>query len=227
MTSWITYSIKLSDLDLDLNEIYLNLGYGGAEPDAHFVEMVQTMIKDISAFCEPQVGYCMNDLYMFDNKFLEINGPPIKVRQVITTYLQDCTSVATFIVTAGMEFDDYCTRLKADGDIVSEFIVYSIGTEIAEAAVRFVSEKIAAQAMALNMGYTHSYSPGYCSWHVREQENLFKVMPENPCGITLNESNLMYPEKSVSGIIGLGAHVKPTAHSCEICGLVTCFKRKK
>jgi len=224
--NWITYSIKLSDLDLDLNEIYLNLGYGGAEPDVHFVEMVQTMIQDISAFCGLQVGYCINELYMPDNKFLEINGQSIKAGQVITKYLQDCTHIATFVVTAGVEFDDYCSRLKADGDIVSEFIAYSIGTEIAEAAVRFVSEKIADEAMAMNMGYTHSYSPGYCSWHVREQENLFRTMPEKPCGITLNKSNLMFPEKSVSGIIGLGANVQLTAHSCEICGMVTCFKRK-
>ena len=125
-----------------------------------------------------------------------------------------------------MEFDDYCNRLKAEGDIVSEFIAYSIGTEIAEAAVRFVSEKISVEATSMKMGYTHSYSPGYCSWHVREQENLFRVMPEKPCGITLNESNLMFPEKSVSGIIGLGTNVQLTAHSCEICGMITCYKRK-
>jgi len=224
--NWISQNIQLSDLELDINEIYLNLGYGGSVPDAHFVEMVQAMIQDISEFCKPQIGYCINEISMPDNKFLEINQHFIKVGQVITKYLQGCTHVAAFVVTAGMEFDDYCNRLKTDGDIVSEFIAYSIGTEIAEAAVRFVSAKIAVVASALNMGYTHSYSPGYCSWHVREQENLFKIMPEKPCGITLNESNLMFPEKSVSGIIGLGANVQPTAHSCEICGMVTCFKRK-
>jgi len=171
------------------------------------------------------VGYCIYESYMPDNKFLEINHLSIKVGQVITKHLQGCTHIATFVVTAGVKFDDYCTLLKAEGDIVSEFIAYSIGTEIAEAAVRFVSEKIATEATEMNMGYSHSYSPGHCSWHVREQENLFKIMPEKPCGITLNESNLMIPEKSVSGIIGLGINVKLTAHSCEICGMLTCFKR--
>lgn len=223
--NWITLTIQLSDLGLDTNEIYLNLGYGGTQPDAHFVEMVQLLVRDISEFCKPQVGYCINEAYMPDKKFLIINHQPIKVGQVIAKYLQGCTHIATFVVTAGVEFDDYCTRLKADGDIVSEFIAYSIGTEIAEASVRYVSNKIAAEATILNMGYTHSYSPGHCSWHVREQENLFRIMPEKPCGIILNQSNLMFPEKSVSGIIGLGENVEPTAHSCEICGMVTCFKR--
>jgi hypothetical protein len=224
---WNTYIIELSNLELDTNEIYLNLGYGGAEPDAHFVEFVQQMLLDISGFCKPTVGYCINKGTMPDTKFLVINNQPIKVGQIITKYLNDCSHFAAFVVTAGLEFDDYCNRLKAEGDIVSEFIAYSIGTEIAEAAVRFVSSKIAHDAAAMNMGYTHSYSPGYCSWHVREQENLFKLFPEKPCGITLNESNLMFPEKSVSGIIGLGANVQLTAHSCDICGMVTCYKRKK
>ncbi|MBV5343570.1 hypothetical protein JZU68_08185, partial [bacterium] len=218
-----THTINLSDLDLDKNEIYLNLGYGGTVPDEHFVEMVQEMLLGISEFCKPMVGYCINKGTMPDNKFLVINNQQLKVGQTITKYLNNCTHFAVFVVTVGVEFDDYCNRLKADGDIVSEFIAYSIGTEIAEAAVRFVSTKITNDASAMIMGYTHSYSPGYCSWHVREQENLFKIMPEKPCGITLNESNLMFPEKSVSGIFGLGETVQPMVHSCEICGMVTCY----
>ena len=224
--NWNTYIIELSNLDLDMNEIYLNLGYGGTLPDTHFVDMVQQMLLEISEFCKPMVGYCINEGIMPDNRFLVINNQHIKAGQIITKYLHNCSHFAVFVVTAGTEFDDYCNRLKANGDIVSEFIAYSIGTEIAEAAVRFVSTKISNDATAMNMGYTHSYSPGYCSWHVREQENLFKIMPEKPCGITLNESNLMSPEKSVSGVIGLGENVQQTAHSCEICGMVTCFKRK-
>jgi len=225
--SWKTNAIKLSDLALDTNEIYLNLGYGGTVPEAHFVEMVQQMLLEISEFCNPTVGYCINNGSMPDTKFLVINNQPIKVGQIITKYFYDCSHFAAFVVTAGVEFDEYCNKLKAEGDIVSEFVAYSIGSEIAEAAVRFVSTQIANDATKLNMGYTHSYSPGYCSWHVREQKNLFKILPEKPCGITLNDSNLMFPEKSVSGIIGLGKNIKPTSHSCDICGMVTCYKRKK
>lgn len=225
--SWKTIKVSFSELNLDLNEVYLNLGYGGAEPETHIIEMVQSMMQDISEFCKPVVGYSIYEGYIPDNKFLVITNQHIKVGQVITKYLQNCSHFAVFLVTAGLEFDEYCNRLKAEADILSEFIAYSIGTEIAEAAVRFVSEKIAVEATVKNMGYTHSYSPGYCSWHVREQENLFKVMPNNPCGVILNESNLMFPEKSVSGIIGLGKNVQPTAYSCEICGMVNCYKRKR
>jgi len=36
----------------------------------------------------------------------------------------------------------------------------------------------------------------------------------------------MHPVKSVSGIIGLGKELEITPHGCEICGMVSCFKRK-
>ncbi|MEI6755003.1 MAG: vitamin B12 dependent-methionine synthase activation domain-containing protein [Paludibacter sp.] len=56
----------------------------------------------------------------------------------------------------------------------------------------------------------HSYSPRHCSWHVREHKQLFSLFPEKPCGVGLNESSLMHPVKSVSGIIGLGKDIEFT-----------------
>ncbi|MCK7517168.1 MAG: hypothetical protein MZV64_05325 [Ignavibacteriales bacterium] len=34
---------------------------------------------------------------------------------------------------------------------------------------------------------TNRFSPGYCGWHVSEQHNLFRLVPDNYCGITLND----------------------------------------
>lgn len=224
--NWKTPSLHFSDLILDSNEIYLNLGFSGTAPDAHFVEMTDQILHEIREFCKPQAGYCILPCEMPDDKYLVADNQSIKVGQVITKYLKGCSHIAAFVVTAGTEFDSYCNRFKEAGDIVNEFIAYSVGTEIAEAAVCFVSEKIASEAAIMQMHYTHAYCPGYCSWHVREQENLFKLFPEKPCGVTLTESNLMFPEKTVSGIIGLGMDATQSAHACDICGMVQCFKRK-
>jgi len=49
------------------------------------------------------------------------------------------------------------------------------------------------------------YSPGYCGWHISGQGRLFAHLKPEEIGITLNESYLMRPIKSVSGVIVLGA----------------------
>ena len=48
------------------------------------------------------------------------------------------------------------------------------------------------------------YSPGYCGWHVSGQKALFARLGSVNAGITLSESCLMQPLKSVSGVIVAG-----------------------
>ena len=219
------HTLALSDLDINKAEIYLNLGYGGQTPDQQFIEMIDQMLECISGFCAPQAGFIILSGTIPNKNYLQINDIRIKVGPVITKYLNNSTHFAAFVATAGEEFDNYLDRLKAEGDIVSEFLSYSIGSEIAEATVRFITDKITEEADKSGFKITHSYSPGHCSWHVREQQHLFSLLPEKPCGVELNESSLMHPVKSVSGIFGLGKDIKQTPHGCEICGLLTCYKR--
>lgn len=73
------------------------------------------------------------------------------------------------------------------------------------------------------------YSPGYCGWHVRGQEALFRALPPDPVGIVLNASCLMSPLKSVSGVLVAAA---PEAHRfqpdfpfCAACATHECRAR--
>ena len=70
-----------------------------------------------------------------------------------------------------------------------------------------------------------AYSPGYCGWHISGQRKLFDVLRPEPIGVTLNESFLMQPLKSVSGVVLVGpAHMHafddtfPYCASCETHG---------
>jgi hypothetical protein len=50
---------------------------------------------------------------------------------------------------------------------------------------------------------------------------------ERPCGVTLTDSSLMLPIKSVSGVIGVGPDVKKMDYTCGLCSFADCFRRKK
>jgi hypothetical protein len=60
---------------------------------------------------------------------------------------------------------------------------------------------------------------------VADQHKLFSFFPANCCGISLTDSALMHPIKSVSGIIGLGKEVKFREYTCDLCSQVECFHR--
>ena len=223
----ITFQLLLSDLILDRDEIYLNLGYGGTVPDLQIRNMLESVIKDAYEICRPHVGYILTNGDLLDGNQIQINNVSLSIGRIIGNYLQQSTQYGVFVATAGKEYDEYLHRQKQSGDIMSEFLADAVGSEIAEASVRYVTQKIAQEASSKGLFITNSYSPGYCGWHVREQKQFFSLFPNEPCGIKLNDSCLMHPVKSVSGIVGIGSTVELTPYSCHSCGLQTCYKRNE
>ncbi len=76
-----------------------------------------------------------------------------------------------------------------------------------------------------------AYSPGYCGWHVSAQRQLFRFLRPEEIGITLRESCLMEPLKSVSGVFVLGPReihqFDNTLGFCTECRSATCRGRQQ
>ncbi len=49
-----------------------------------------------------------------------------------------------------------------------------------------------------------AYSPGYCGWHISAQKALFAILRPERIGISLRDSFLMEPLKSISGVLVAG-----------------------
>ena len=73
------------------------------------------------------------------------------------------------------------------------------------------------------------YSPGYCGWTVRGQKKLFARLGPEQIGVTLNDSCLMTPIKSVSGVLVCGPgeihRFRPDFDFCEDCKTQACGAR--
>lgn len=62
------------------------------------------------------------------------------------------------------------------------------------------------------------YSPGYCGWHVSGQRKLFAYLDPGLIEIELNDSCLMSPLKSVSGVLVAGpAQIHDFDNDFEFC----------
>lgn len=215
---------SLSLLTIPKEEIYLTLGYQGNQPDKTITQLVEQLLAEAAELCIPRYMYQITEATLCGRRQIEVKGKCFTPGNIILSYLPGMTHLCLFVATAGREYEAYLHRLKQEGDIVKEYVADAIGSVIAEVCVTEINKELEEMSE-----YTHSlpYSPGYCGWDIREQQQLFSLFPDHPCGITLSDSCLMAPVKSVSGFIGLGASLKRQPYRCEICTNKHCYKRKE
>ena len=110
--------------------------------------------------------------------------------------------------------------------MVRVFIADSLGSVIAEKCADQMETALQESIDKLGWHHTNRFSPGYCGWHVSQQQLLFPLFDGHTCGVRLTDSSLMLPIKSVSGIIGLGKEVRRLDYTCGLCNFEKCYKRK-
>lgn len=132
------------------------------------------------------------------------NEPETPLGQI----LGSSENLALFAVTIGGRVSREIERLFEE----TEFALASVLDSIASAGADTVAEVVESQYAEMllkdckldDTKGTLRFSPGYCGWHISGQRKLFQRLHPAEIGITLRESFLMEPLKSVSGVIVAG-----------------------
>lgn len=222
--------LTYDDLDLDDRELYFQMGYGDALPDDGVRRETEEMKRTVREILHPRFGFVVecNGEVDTERKTLSTGGELFNVGRIITSQIKNAEAFALFVATAGVEFENLQRRLEADGDMVKVFVADAMGSVIAEKTADVMERWLQVYINSRGWRHTNRFSPGYCGWHVSEQQKLFGLLPAGePCGIRLTDSSLMIPIKSVSGVIGLGADVRKLEYTCGLCDYAKCYKRRK
>ena len=208
--------LRYEDLGISLSELYEQMGYEQAVPDEATVKETDIIIAEAKGFLRPR--FCF---------FVQRELPDFAIGKIIERQLKGAEAYAFFICTAGVEYEAFQERLKKEGDMVRVFIADALGSVIAEKAADQMELSLQENIDKLGWHHTNRFSPGYCGWHVSQQQLLFPLFKGETCGVKLTESSLMLPIKSVSGIIGLGPNVRHLDYTCGLCDFKQCYKRKE
>ena len=157
---------------------------------------------------------------------LVVDGVTLDIGRTVAGQLARSEGVFVFLCTAGPGIEERSRRLMAEGDPFTGFIADAIGSLVVERAMDRVQGCLEELVGGRGLRITNRYSPGYCGWQVQEQQKLFRLLPAGFCGVSLTDSSLMRPMKSVSGVIGLGAAVRHSPYTCRLCDLEDCLYRR-
>lgn len=209
-------TLSFEELGITAADVYEQMGYHDAQPDKATQQETATILKEVSQWLRPQFSY-----------FVVNKQPDFEMGNIILRQLRGSEAFALFICTSGLEFETYQHRLKEQGDMVRVFIADALGSVIAEKCADQMEKALQESIDKLGWKHTNRFSPGYCGWHVSQQQLLFPLFQGHTCGVKLTDSSLMIPIKSVSGIIGLGEKVRKLEYTCGLCDFKQCYKRKK
>ena len=160
-----------------------------------------------------------------------LNEPANPVEEIF----RKSSFLALFAVTLGALLSDRVATLFDNGDYASGYMLDSVSSfaadKLTDLAAAHLEMELDGKEPAASTRRVLSYSPGYCGWHISGQRKLFEVLRPQETGITLNDSYLMSPIKSVSGVLIAGpGEIHEFVNSypfCDTCGTRSCIGRMR
>lgn len=219
---------NISELPLLIENFHPHYLDESGQENLQLVETINEIIYEVPKHCNIICGIVwIEDNIAFEPfHSIRIQSKIFDTGKVIYNRLKKSDQFCLFLCSAGKGMSEWSRRLFIEGDFLKGYLVDMAGSLIAELTADKLEKIIESEAAIKGLSITNRYSPGYCNWNVSEQQHLFSFFPENFCGVSLSASSLMIPEKSVSGLIGVGKNVKKVPYTCSMCKMENCIYSK-
>ena len=144
----------------------------------------------------------------------------------LAAHLDGCSEVIIFAATIGLGIDRMIAKYQRISP-TKALLLQAYGAERVEKLCDVFCEEIENSVKNEGLYCTSRYSPGYGDLPLEVQREVFTLLDCNrQIGISLSESLLMTPSKSVTAIFGLSKNdSEKNKHKCHKCGMKDCVYR--
>jgi len=228
MSKFQSYHFTFTEVAPTIAEVLDFLKSTDLEEEHPAVIFIREILEELNFDTGINGGYIIKEIESLNVKTgtISIENTALNPGSQVCRYIKESTLAALFLCTAGEDFTRMTNALNEQGDIMEAYILDAIGSLTVENAIDKIQEELKISFHREHLKISNRYSPGYCNWPLSDQAALFELIGENPTGITLSDSCLMTPRKSVSGIIGIGKNLKHHEYGCKVCQNTTCIYRK-
>jgi hypothetical protein len=206
-----------------LNPIAVQVDLGAIKKSAHVPEGEEHRLQSlISAAHSVMTAKAVYKVFYIDAKAEDsvIIGGVLFKSKVLRKHLDKVERVFPYVVTIGKGVEDL---EKTSGDALEKYYLDLIGNAAVVKARDHLKSRLANR---YGLGGLSYLGPGQLKdWPLEEQKPLFSLLGdvERAVGVTLSDSLLMIPRKSLSGIYF------PTEipfMACQLCPKESCPSRK-
>ena len=221
--------IDIENVEITRKRVCRNLGYRtGHKLTARTRSLIDEYIEHAHNLIEPSYSYVIRDIEGVRRSCVFVEGSIVFESKLISELLGQCSKVAVFIATIGSRLEEMVVQLAKEGLVLQSVVLDAIGSVAADNVAEFVQDMIKEIANKQGMVISRRYSPGYCDWTIRQQKAIFRIVDGDLAGVRLTKGCLMIPQKSISGIIGIGPSIDNVEnyHPCKTCNKQDCPGRR-
>ncbi len=207
-------------------EVLQYLAWRGGEIPPDIDALIDSAMAETLSAIRPQYIWRPFDLEMGERVRLPAAGlelPGADVREL----LADCRQCVLLAATLGADFDRLVARTQPR-DMALALVLDSCGSAAIEAVCDAAEAQIRA-ALGGDVCLTDRFSPGYGDLPLETEKPLVAVLDTaRRIGLTLTESCILLPRKSVTAVIGLASTPQTKRfRGCAWCSLFeNCAYRK-
>jgi hypothetical protein len=217
------------DIKIDKKQVCHYIGYENDQNlPARTCSLIDDYAEHVHELINPLYSCVIKDVEWARGSIALIEGSIVFKSRVITKLLEHCPQVAMFLVTIGEYLEETVSQLAQAGLILQATVLDAIGSDAVEKVADFIQDRIREMAVADGFITSRRFSPGYCDWNIGQQRMLFYSLAGNTLGVRLTGECLMIPQKSISGIIGIGPSTDDVENynPCKTCKKQDCPGRR-
>lgn len=194
---------------------------GSGEDAADILSLIDECIEECKNVFTYRVCFAEFEISATEN---EVKFPFMTAKsKALSKNLSGCQSAIVFSATVGIGID----RLIAKYGRISPakaVIFQAIGAERIESLCDVFCEEMKLEKKGFLLP---RFSPGYGDFSLENQLNIFRTLDcAKKIGLSLNESLLMSPSKSVTAIIGISDIPQNCGGGCRMCDKIDCDFRR-
>ena len=218
-----------NEIDIDSRQVLRNIGYGTKNKlPTRVSSLIDEYLENACHLLEPSYSCVIKDIAFVEEPRVAIEDSVTFESGIIARMLEHCDKAAIFLVTIGDLLEEMVRQLTEDRLVVQATVLDAIGSVAVESVANFVQERVEEVAQAQGLCISQRFSPGYCDWDIEQQRMVFEAMSGNYTDVRLTDGCLMLPQKSISGIIGIGSCDTNIGkyNPCMSCDKLECTGRR-
>ncbi|MCL2799468.1 MAG: hypothetical protein FWD54_04255 [Endomicrobia bacterium] len=196
--------INVSSVQIPYDKLLARLGYLKAKTKID--EKIENLIKEnlniAQKLITPKAAIVFSDITVKDDVVAFDNGFEIKSAD-IAKLLHGCFKAYAVAVTIGSKVEKKRDEYLSEKETFKGLILDAAGSVAAEETIVLANQQIEDFEKQNKNVLTKRFSQGYGDWRLENQKDFLEFIGADKIGITLTETFLMKPEKSVSAIIGV------------------------